>query len=215
MARSLPPLPEAGGGAAAGRKHHPKGKDLIQGRTMRIQRTQFRHPLSSVPRRPANANFGSAFDRLFDDVFQGVMSVREPTAGPCTPRFDLVEEPQAYRFEFEVPGSDPSALEIKVEEGQLLLSTRSDNSGATTTSEADPTGTPGSEPETSTDTSVDEGERVLYRGRRHSPYRAQLRLPEDADTDAIEAEHALGVLTVRVPKLVPESKSRVIHVRHG
>ena len=203
MARPLPFLtPRPPPGLVTGRPTPPR-----EG-TMRIQRTHLRHPLASVPRR--SSDLTSAFDRLFDDVFQGAFGGRAAAAGPQSPRFDLTEGEAGYRLVFELPGVDPEAVELRLDDGQLHLSTV----------QADAPGEPEAEAEAKAEATSDEEtaaeaptERVLYRGRRGADYEVRLRLPEDVNFEAVEADHDLGLLTVTLPKLESHPKARLVPVR--
>ena len=172
---------------------------------MRFQRTHLRHPLASVPRRSSEQT--SAFDRLFDDVFQGAFGRPQVPAGPRTPHFDLIEEEGGYQLIFELPGVDPEAVELRVKDGELHLQTRE------VEVEGPPdTGAEAAESEDAPEASAPTG-RVLHRGRRGSAFAVRLRLPEDVEFEGVEAEHDLGLLTVRLPKVAPQAASRVIPVR--
>ncbi|MHC4376719.1 MAG: Hsp20/alpha crystallin family protein [Planctomycetota bacterium] len=172
---------------------------------MRIQRTHLRHPLASVPRR--SSELTSAFDRLFDDVFQGALGRSQGTAGPRTPRFDLIEDEGGYQLVFELPGVDPEAVELRVEDGELRLQTR--ELEAEDAAEATAEAAPAEDAQEACAPTT----RVLHRGRPGNAFAARLRLPEDVELDAVEAEHDLGLLTVRLPKVAAEAASRVVPVR--
>lgn len=171
---------------------------------MRIQRTHLRHPLASVPRR--SSELSSAFDRLFEDVFQGAFSGRTAATGPQSPRFDLTEGDAGYRLIFELPGVDPEAVKLHLDDGQLHLSTvpAGDPEAEATQDAESVDGEPAAETPT---------ERVLHRGRRGGDYEVRLRLPEDVNFEAVEADHDLGLLTVTLPKLESHPKTRVVPVR--
>lgn len=176
-----------------------------KGRTMRIQRTHLRHPHASVPRR--SSDLTSAFDRLFDDVFQGAFSRPQATASPQAPTFDLLEEDAGYQLIFELPGVDPEAIELRVDNGELQLQTREGEREVAPEASAE-------EPEAADAAEASEPtRRVLYRGRRGNAYAMRLRLPEDVELEGVEAEHDLGLMTVRLPKVAAQATSRIVPVR--
>jgi HSP20 family molecular chaperone IbpA len=182
---------------------------------MRIQRTHLRHPLASVPRR--SGELTSAFDRLFDDVFQGAFGRTNGAPSPQNPRFDLLEDEASYELTFELPGIDPEVVELRLDDGQLHLRTREVRAAESTEVQAEGAADGSAESEADTQpaaasTEAAPGPRVLHRGRRGGAYELRLRLPEDIDLDAIEAVHDLGLLHVRLPKLEAHSTSRVIPV---
>ena len=57
----------------------------------------------------------------------------------------------------------------------------------------------------------DEGHRYHVWERRYGSFHRNFTLPRSVQADAIEAEFASGVLTVRLPK-APEAKSRTIEI---
>jgi HSP20 family protein len=111
-------------------------------------------------------------DRLFDDVF-----VRGVQTSAWQPKTDVHEEATAYVFELELPGVEPSAVEVTAENGILTVrgekrSTRQDS----------------------------ESVRWHLVERTAGSFTRVFRLPQSVNEEAIEASFANGVLTVRAAK---------------
>jgi len=130
-----------------------------------------------------------AFDRLVDDFFgrQANGTSRDVYRG-WKPVADLVTDDSGYSFHFDVPGVAAGDIEIDVEDGVLTVS-----------------GERKSVVEEEKDASL--CRREVRRGR----FERAFRLPTDADPASITAEHANGVLVVRVPKAA-EARARKIPV---
>ena len=110
-----------------------------------------------------------------------------PSAAHFTPSTDIVEDAETYQFYFEMPGLKSESVDVRVEEGRLII-------------EAERV-----RPEWAKDATVHLSERTYGAMRR------SFKFPEDALTDGISASYRDGVLNVRVPKK-PETKPLRIKV---
>jgi HSP20 family protein len=144
-------------------------------------------------------------DRLFDDFglpdFSFPMIARFPVLDPTrqwagvlgtTPAMDLLERDTEYEIQAELPGLDPSDVEIRLSEGMLTIR------GEKTTeySEED----------------VD----FHRRERSYGAFQRMLRLPRGVNADDISAKFENGVLTVHLPKTAEARESeRKIEVTAG
>jgi len=126
---------------------------------------------------------------LFDRV-HGVSSgvPREPEA--ISPLVDVVENREGYRFSIELPGLKSDSLEVKVEDGMLVIN------GART------------EPVWAKDARVHRAERQY--GRVHRAF----RLHGDVGNEAIKAVYKDGVLDVTIAKR-PEAKAVKVEVAYN
>src|SRR5687768_4870387 len=61
-------------------------------------------------------NGGWLFERV-NGLFNGLAS----EVGPILPPVDVVEDQDGYRFSIEVPGLKSDSLEVKVEDGTLVI----------------------------------------------------------------------------------------------
>lgn len=131
----------------------------------------------------ASAGVRADVQRLMDDVFS------PSTAGNSTRAFraavDAREDATGFTLDLDVPGIAPDAIEVLAEDGVLTIR-----------------GTP-------TARALSEGESALFSERATTAFERKFRLPKTADTGAIAASYANGVLTVRVAKLAPLQPKRV------
>ena len=118
-------------------------------------------------------------DRLFDDVF-----VNRPTAA-WQPAADAREDSTGFTLTLDVPGLTPESVEVLAEDGTLTVK--------------------GARPAAT----LAEGERTLFAERSRGAFVRRFRLPKSADTQAIAATYAHGVLALRIGKLVPAQPRRV------
>jgi len=95
------------------------------------------------------------------------------------PSLDVVERADAYLISAELPGVDPSAVEISFENNTLTLRG---------------TKTPWLQPQ------ENEELRVYTAERLSGPFERAVRLPEYVEGDKIEATYSQGVLLITVPK---------------
>src|SRR4029077_2233487 len=61
------------------------------------------------------ANGGSLLDRV-NGLFNGASAVQR-----SSPPLDVVEDQDGYRFSFEIPGLKSDSLDVKVEDGTLVI----------------------------------------------------------------------------------------------
>ena len=135
------------------------------------------------------------FDRLVDDLWSGfglAPVAFAPTAGAANeatfnPTFDAVELEDTYRVTADIPGVDPSDVEVSVEDGVLTISGRRHYEDESETEEGGV-------------------QRVSERGR----FERRIRFPAEIAENDVKASHKHGVLTVTVPKpaeVKPEVRS--------
>ena len=117
------------------------------------------------------ANNGWLFDRV-NGLFNGFASGLERISPPA----DVVEVSDGYRFSIDLPGLKSDSLEVKVEDGALVINAER------------------SEPGWGKDVRVRRAER--YFGRVHRAF----RLPGDVGNDAVKATYKDGVLEVVIAK---------------
>jgi HSP20 family protein len=101
---------------------------------------------------------------------------------------DLVEHDDEFVVTVDVPGFDKDEVDVRVTDHTLHVGAEHDES-------------------------VDESdERYLRRERRHESMRRSIRLPEEVDTESVNARLNNGVLTATVPKL-EVTEARTIEVQ--
>jgi HSP20 family protein len=140
-------------------------------------------PMYSVPLRSALPDNG--FRRELDRFFEDVVNARPQSAATWQPATDATEDAAGYTLLIELPGVSPSGVEVLSEDG--LLTVR----GTKSAPELQP------------------GQQVAFAERTHGDFVRRFRLPKSADLQTVTASYALGVLTVRVAKLVPAQPRRV------
>ena len=123
-------------------------------------------------------------ESMFDDVFR-------PTARTAwAPSLDVIEHADAYEVAVELPGLDPAQVELTYADDTLTLKGHKQQVEAR------------------------EGETFRRVERRYGSFERSLKFPQSIAADAIAAEAAHGVLTIRLPK-APEAQPRRITVTHG
>jgi HSP20 family protein len=143
-------------------------------------------------------------DKLFDDFFsRGMPSWGlggdfdpfrrfEGMLRPAVPAVDLVERDKEYVVTAELPGLDEKALEVKVSGNVLTIHGRKDEERK------------------------EERENYRMAERRYGSFQRALRLPEDVETDKIDARFTKGVLTLTLPKSQEAlKKQKKIEVKAG
>ncbi len=137
---------------------------------------------ASLSPRPASA-LRREIDRLFDDVLRPEHS---PARTWC-PAIDVRQRGDAIEIDLDLPGVDPAAVEVTVDDGTLRV--RGERVRHTST----------------------EGTRWTVAERVHGTFERRIPLPETASEEAITATYAAGVLTLTVP-LRPAASPRRIAV---
>ena len=130
-------------------------------------------------------------NRALDEAFSAGWT--GPENRVWVPAIDVVETRNAYVLYAELPGVDPSQIEIKFE--QNVLTVRGSKRSAFDAAK--------------------NGEHRIYAAERVTGnFERSLRLPEFADGDKISAEFDHGLLTVTVPK-AQAAQPRRIEIKPG
>jgi HSP20 family protein len=116
-------------------------------------------------------------DRLFDDFPFRLPSLRVVSNGMITaPALEMKETKKAFNISVELPGIDPDAVEVSVENGVLKIAG-----------------------EKRLERDEDEqGYRISERS--YGAFERTISLPESADADKITARCRNGVLAITIPK---------------
>lgn len=129
-------------------------------------------------------------DRWFDEFmsefgFPRIGSMAWPE-GPTLfrPQLDVVEGKDAYTITVEVPGMDRKDIQLELRENTLVVSGEKRRE------------------------SRQDGDAVYRVERSYGRFERLLELPDDAESDRIEARHANGVLTISVPRNAARSGSQ-------
>jgi HSP20 family protein len=123
-------------------------------------------------------------ERLFDDfdrpfrrsLFDVEPFWRRELSWAATPAVDIVERENAYEIAAELPGMDEKNVEVKLANGGLIIKGRREEE-------------------------KEEKKKDYYVHERHfGSFERSFRLPDDVDTEKIDASFKKGVLTVTLPK---------------
>jgi len=125
-------------------------------------------------------------DKEFDQLFRE-LSVRQGGARELVPPTDIYETAEGITLQVDLPGHDPKAIEVKVENDTLTLKS-----------------------ERKVERSDKEGAHRLERS--FGVYARSFVLPRTVDTSKVEARYEHGVLTLTLPRR-DESRPRVVEVK--
>jgi HSP20 family protein len=136
----------------------------------------------------------TTFDPFARDLQRQFDRLARTSFGPSAGMpMDAVRREGDIELRFDVPGIDPDSIEVTVDRGVLSVSvTRSDER---------------TENETET-------EKFVVRERRTGSVTRRVRLSENLNAEAVEADYRNGVLQVRIPVL-EQAKPRKVEVRQA
>lgn len=141
--------------------------------------------------------FRSEMNRLVDRFFTDPWSVFEegpfPGAAAWAPSFEVSDDDKEVTIRAEIPGVDPKEVELSLVGSVLTIS--------------------GEKKETQ----EQKGKQGVTRSEiRYGAFRRSFELPDGLDASKITAEHANGILSVRIPKQKPaEAKKIPIATKQG
>jgi HSP20 family protein len=134
---------------------------------------------------PLQDELQQVFERFFGDNETDSSSV---VTSQWVPRVDIKEEPNRFVIFADLPGVDPSAIEVDMDKG--VLSIKGERKAEVKA----------------------EGERWSRNERAHGVFYRRFALPDSANPDGIEATGKHGVLEISIPKR-PEASPRRINVQ--
>ena len=137
---------------------------------------------------PALRGFRSEMDRLFDRFFQEPLAGLENVWPPMSafgPTLDLTETDTEVIVKAEIPGVAPKDVDVTVSGNVLTIAGEKKES------------------------SERKGQAVFHTERRFGSFRRTVQLPSYVDAAKVSAEHADGVLTIRVAKSTAATPKRV------
>ena len=132
----------------------------------------------------------TTFDPFARDLQRQFDRLARTTFGPSAAMpMDAVRHEGDVELRFDVPGIDPDSIEVTVDRGVLSVSvTRSDERN--------------------------ENEKFFVRERTTGTVTRRVRLSENLNAEAVEADYHNGVLQVRIPVL-EQAKPRKVEVRQA
>src|SRR6478752_7519095 len=122
---------------------------------------------------PATAPWQNDFQRMVNQFFA---DAEAPLSGAFAPALDVEETDEGFTLHVELPGIDPSAVDVSIEENVLTIA---------------------GERNFYSDKSSEGFRRVE---RRFGTFHRSVRLPDRVDPNGVTAEYSDGLLTVVVPK---------------
>jgi HSP20 family protein len=130
-------------------------------------------------------------NRLFDATLShGGQEEMETWAPSWSPLADVLDTPDAYLVEIELPGLGREEIDVQVNGRELVVRGVRDPAGGRSAA-------------------------FLRLERRYGPFTRAFRFDVDIDADRVEAEIKDGLLSLSVPKARPRSTRRVIKATRG
>jgi HSP20 family protein len=131
----------------------------------------------------------SDFDRYFESFFGD--SFLSPAARVFNhlPAVDIRETEQAYILDMELPGYDEKNIDIHVDGSSLSIASKTEEGG---------------------EDRKEEGTYIL-RERRASAFNRSFKLPENANSEAVNAAFKDGILSLEIQKRA-EAQKRTIQI---
>ena len=133
---------------------------------------------------PLQDEIKQVFDRFFDTDADASSVV----TSQWVPRVDIKEEQDRFVIFADLPGVDPSSIEVDMDKG--VLSIKGERKAEAKA----------------------EGERWSRNERAHGVFYRRFALPDSANPDGIQATGKHGVLEISIPKR-PEASPRRINVQ--
>ena len=130
--------------------------------------------------------FDKVFDQIIENSFPDVAKTVgvKPFSGTAYPKVNVYDYDDMIGIVAEIPGLDKTQLSVEVEDGVLTIS----GDKHTMFNEDDA--------------------RVIRRELKHSSFKRSFQLGEELDGDKVSANFKDGVLSVSVPKMVPDKPKK-------
>lgn len=136
----------------------------------------------------ALTQFRTEVDRLFERFFRDPWALLDeplPALGTWVPSLDIADSEKEIVVRAEVPGVDPKDLNITVSGNVLTIAGEKKHSRE------------------------EQSENYYHVERSFGSFRRTIQLPTDVDPDSVTAEHANGVVTIRLKKARTAAPKRV------
>ena len=127
----------------------------------------------------------SLMDRFFDEPFLSTPSLWSQRGENFPLPLDLLEEEGQYVVKASIPGVNPEDVEITLTDNVLTIKGESKRESENNQSN------------------------YHVRERHYGTFMRQISLPMPVDSDAVEATHENGVLTLRLPKTEAAKPKRI------
>lgn len=134
------------------------------------------------------ASLRSELDRMMDRYMRSPLSLAEEPFGQMTnwaPSVDISESQDELVVRAEVPGMDPSDIDITISGDRLIISGEKQEQRE------------------------EQDEHFYHCERRFGAFERSIELPSTANSEKVSADHSNGVLTIHVPKHETAKPKRV------
>lgn len=134
--------------------------------------------------RNALEEFSSDMERVFDSLFGRATGASERACGEAkySPRLDVMETLEAFEIAVDLPGVRPTDVKLEMHDGKLTISGQRVNTFEHTTS------------------GESDGKSCHRMERSFGSFFRAVAIPNDVNTDRIDASYEHGVLLIRIPK---------------
>lgn len=133
---------------------------------------------------------------VFDQMFNNTLAMHN-TATSIAPAINVIEDKDAYTVELAAPGMGREDFNVTINEDENLVIAIEKKAA---TQEGGEEKTPATENE----------QRYLRREFTHTKFTQTFIIPEEVNREAISATAENGVLTVKLPKHLPEELKREV-----
>ena len=130
--------------------------------------------------------FRSNFDHLFWDTPRSMI---DPFSSTRIPTMDVIDLGNRYEMTFEIPGISKDNIYIQVSPNAVEISAKQENE------------------------TEEKQKNWLRRERSCTSFYRHLELPEDVQTENVDAEMNDGVLTLSLPKVEPKPEYKATKVK--
>jgi HSP20 family protein len=140
-------------------------------------------------------NAMSDFNRYLESFFESPLA--SLTAGDRTniPAVDVQETDNSYVVEAELPGFEEKNIQVHVDGGRLTIESLRDE-----------------ESEKAEKGGQKQDKNYLIKERRHMEFSRSFKLPENADTESVEAVFKNGILSLEIKKQAESARKRLIKI---
>lgn len=129
----------------------------------------------------------SIFNTLFGDAFDEAMRDQFTAQAPSV---DVKENKDSYTLEMDLPGRSEDDVELELDRGVLTISSKKEETKETSSEDKAEKKNDKEEPKS----------KWLIRERRTSSFSRRFTLPDDIDTENVQATFKNGVLNVNIPR---------------
>ncbi len=105
-----------------------------------------------------------------------------------TPLMNVIESENAYKIQIAAPGLSKEVFKVRLEENRLYISADSE-------------------------LTLPEGESYKKREFNFTKFERKLQLPEEVETEQIQARYEHGILQIHIPKKSPEAKDNARDIK--